>query len=298
MKELFVPHRFSPKRLEVLEQANIILDEYQVLGHKLTLRQLFYQFVARDLLPNSPETYRLVCGTVNDGRDAGEIDWDMIEDRSRELQHVWFDASPASAIKYAADSYKEDPWLNQPYMPIVAIEKDALLGVIEPVCSEYRVKRLSLRGNCSDTLLYELAKLCVEAVEDDKTPVVLLLTDHDPTGIINMPPDISGRLERYAGQEIEVRRLGLTMQQVRRYRLPNNPAKEKDPRYGRYHKQFGDKSWELDALAPDVLAGLVHIELNRLIHQKRWAAALRKEGRNKAKLQAAARRLDLGQDSQ
>jgi hypothetical protein len=293
VKELFVRHRFTRRRQEVLEQANVILDEYQVLGHKLTLRQLFYQFVARDLLPNSPETYRLVCGTVNDGRDAGEIDWSMIEDRSRELQHVGFDANPASAIKYALNTYKEDPWLDQPYAPIVAIEKDALLGVIEPVCDEYRVKRLSLRGNCSDTLIYELAKHFVDQEAEGKTPVLLLLTDHDPTGVISMPADIAGRLKRYAEQEIEVRRLGLTKDQVRRYRLPNNPAKDKDPRYPAYHQQFGDKSWELDALAPDVLVDLVGDELNSLIDQDAWTVALALERNNKTKLEAAARKLEL-----
>ena len=209
------------------------------------------------------------------------------------MQHVWFDASPASAIKSALITYREDPWLDQPYAPIVAIEKDALLGVIEPVCDRHRVKRLALRGNCSDTVFYELAKLCADVQEEGKTPVVLLLTDHDPTGVINMPADINTRLERYARQKIEVRRLGLTKAQVTRYRLPNNPAK-KDPRYPAYKRQFGSQSWELDALSPDVISRLVDNELNGLIDQTRWAAALRKEQRNKAKLQAAARKLNLG----
>jgi hypothetical protein len=288
MKEEFVPHRFSAGRQKVLEQASDILDEYEVLGHKLTLRQLFYQFVARGLLPNSHKSYRLVCGVTNDGRDAGEIDWDMIEDRSRTLQQVGFDASPTAAIRYAAKTYREDLWRDQPYAPIVAIEKDALLGVIEPVCDRYRVGRLALRGNCSDTVLYELAKLCVEQADQDKTPVVLLLTDHDPTGVMSMPPDITTRLERYAEQEIEVRRLGLTIQQVKRFKPPNNPAKEKDPRYPAYRRLYGDKSWELDALSPDFIAELVETELQGLIDQELWDAALLLEAHNKRKIQEAA----------
>jgi hypothetical protein len=293
MKQLFVPHQFRAKGHKLLVQANEILDEYQELGHRLTLRQLYYQFVARDLLPNTPASYTLVGGMLNRGRDAGEIDWDMIEDRTRELIHVQFDHSPASAIEFALRTYAEDPWLTQEYFPIVAIEKDALLGVITDVCDRYRVKRLSLRGNCSNTLVYELAKLCVEQEDEGRTPMVLLLTDHDPAGVISMPQDLTARLERYAERPILVRRLALTMAQVEEYDLPDNFAKESDSRYRRYQVLYGDKSWELDALAPDVLSALVGDALASLVDDALWDAARAREQANKAKLASAAKRMKL-----
>ena len=79
----------------------------------LTLRQLFYQFVARDFLPNTRVGYRQVCNVMSAARDAGEIDWDAIEDRTRGV-HGWrhYD-DPADCITRAAWGYAEDPWVDQ-----------------------------------------------------------------------------------------------------------------------------------------------------------------------------------------
>ena len=52
---------------------------------------------------------------------------------------------------------------------------------------------------------------------------------------------------------LEVRRLALTWRQVRQYSPPPNPAKSTGARYRRYMQEFGDESWELDALEPTVL---------------------------------------------
>jgi hypothetical protein len=86
MKEAFTNHRFLPRTLAVIDQINAILDEYQAQGFSLTLRQLFYQFVARGIMPNTLKTYTYLGATLRDGRLAGLIDWDAIEDRTRETQ--------------------------------------------------------------------------------------------------------------------------------------------------------------------------------------------------------------------
>lgn len=56
------------------------------------------------------------------------------------------------------------------------------------------------------------------------------------------------------GASVEVRRLALNMEQVRKYDPPPNPAKVTDSRFAAYCDQFGDESWELDALSPKVVA--------------------------------------------
>lgn len=52
MKIAYIEKRMSADRLEVIAQANDIISEYAARRFKLTLRQLYYQFVSRDLLPN------------------------------------------------------------------------------------------------------------------------------------------------------------------------------------------------------------------------------------------------------
>ena len=80
-RELFIPHRFRAHTRALVDHANTIIAEYQAQGFRLTLRQLFYQFVSRDLLENIQKQYRTLQRTLVNGRNAGEIDWDEIEDR-------------------------------------------------------------------------------------------------------------------------------------------------------------------------------------------------------------------------
>ena len=71
--ELFVPWKPHAATLTVVEQANTIIDEYIGLGFNLTLRQLFYQFVARGLLKNLFNEYKRLGTIVRNARDAGLI---------------------------------------------------------------------------------------------------------------------------------------------------------------------------------------------------------------------------------
>ena len=148
MKEAFISRRFQKATLVVIEQANAILGEYQRLGFVLTLRQLFYQFVARALLGNTERSYKNLGSVVTNARLAGLIDWAMIEDRTRELNggRGGWDGT-TDFIADMIERYAEDPWENQPYRPEVWIEKTALLGVIEGVCSRYGVRYYASRGD-------------------------------------------------------------------------------------------------------------------------------------------------------
>jgi hypothetical protein len=113
--EVFTLYRPHASTIKIIEQANAIILEYRTQGFTLTLRQLFYQFVARGLLENNRNKYQSLGRFVRDARDGGMIDWDAIEDRTREVNtHSSWD-SPADIISSAADSYREDLWKEQTY---------------------------------------------------------------------------------------------------------------------------------------------------------------------------------------
>src|SRR5215831_9209334 len=136
MRETFISKKFQQKTLGLIERANAIIEEYVEQGFVLTLRQLYYQFVARVIIENSVASYKRLGSILNDARLAGLVDWDHIEDRTRNLRtHAAWD-DPADIIRSAASSYREDLWRDQIWRPEVWIEKDALLGVIEGVCRE------------------------------------------------------------------------------------------------------------------------------------------------------------------
>ena len=121
------------------------------------------------------------------------------------------------------------------------------------------------------------------------SPVVFHLGDHDPNGI-DMTRDIIDRVKRYARAPIDVRRIALTLDQVRAYNPPANFAKESDSRFASYVRIFGTTdSWELDALPPTVIVNLVREHVLRLIDDDdAWQAALRREQKNRRLLDAAA----------
>jgi hypothetical protein len=286
--ELFIPYKPHSTTLKIVEQANTIISEYQAQGFTLTLRQLFYQFAARALLENLFREYKRLGVLVRNARDGGLIDWDAIEDRTRTVNTHTFWSSPAGIISAAAAAYREDLWAGQRYRPEVWIEKEALLGVVEGICTQYRVPYFAHRGNNSQTLQYQAGKRFAGYLARGLIPLVLHGADHDPNGI-DMTRDIRERLALYARHEIEVRRIALNMDQVRQYRPPPNFAKEADRRFAGYVRQFGTREcWELDALSPTVIADLIRTEIEGLLDRKAWARALAKEQRRRRLLDAAA----------
>lgn len=78
--------KFTASSLTIIEQANAIIGEYEEQGFDLTLRQLYYQFVARDLIPNKQSEYKRLGSIINDARLAGMISWKSIVDRTRNLE--------------------------------------------------------------------------------------------------------------------------------------------------------------------------------------------------------------------
>ena len=286
--EFFQTTNFQVKTLALIDQANAIIGEYQARGFVLTLRQLFYQFVARNLIQNTQSEYKRLGHIIAVARRAGLIDWAAIEDRTRNVQSVASWRDPPEIVKAIADQYREDLWGDQPFRPEVWIEKEGLLGVIEGACREYRVPYFACRGNNSETEQYWAGKRFAATIAADCTPIVLHLGDHDASGI-DMTRDNRDRLEIFAREPIEVRRLALSLDQVQRYRLPPNPAKETDSRFAAYAEQFREASWELDALDPTVIVELIRAELENLIDVETWNEALSKETANRATLGEASK---------
>lgn len=279
------------KAIETIAQANIIIDEYAAQGFSLTLRQLYYQFVARGLLPNTDRSYQNLSTVISNGRRAGLIDWDAIVDRTRFLRG-WGETfeNPGEAIASAQKDFKVDLWSEQPHYIECWFEKDALLGVFERAGALRRLPLMSCRGYGSDSTWWEAAqRLQGRGADTEQTRpcVILHFGDHDPSGL-DMTRDIEARLNLF-GAFPEIKRLALNMNQVRQYNPPPNPAKETDSRFAAYRAEFGDESWELDALSPDVLVRMVEREVAKYIDQAQWERDLAQEQEYKAQLAKASR---------
>lgn len=291
MKELFVERKFSAASLDMIVRANVILEEYKQQDLVLTLRQLYYQFVARGMLPNKQAEYKRLGSVISDARLAGLVDWSMMEDRTRRLRSIAHWSDPSSIVDVIARQYQEDLWRDQKWRPEVWIEKDALVGVIEGVCEELRIDYFACRGYASQSAQYEAGQRMQGYIARCQQPIIFHFGDHDPSGM-DMTRDNKDRLSLFTGMGVKVQRLALNMAQVDQYNPPPNPAKESDVRSTKYIAEFGSESWELDALEPTVIGNLIRDNVSRLIERPKWNAAMKKETANRAALEAVSERWD------
>ena len=291
MREAFTDWEPTARNTKALLAHSIsVINEYTAQGYQLTLRQLYYQLVARDLIPNQQKWYKRVGDVVTKGRMAGWIDWAAIVDRGRVpvMPSQW--DGPAELLEIAAQQYRVDRWEGQENHVEVWVEKDALMSVLEPVGDRMHVHLLACRGYASATAMYDAAKRLEAAERDGQRPVVIYLGDHDPSGL-DMSRDIQQRLLTMTGFycDIEVQRIALNFQQVVDYNPPPNPTKVTDSRAASYIREYGMESWELDALEPAVLDQMVTEAVEGLRDDALWREKMGVESEHVAAIRQAAR---------
>lgn len=272
---------FHTRSLAIISVANKICDEYMKDGYTLTLRQLYYQFVARGFIENSIKSYNNLGNVISDGRLAGLIDWDAIEDRTRNLaqQATW--GSPAEILEQDSRIFKYPFWEDQPVYIEVWVEKEALAGVIERSAYKWRCPWFACRGYSSQS---EQWRAGVRFMNMGKPVKIIHLGDHDPSGI-DMTRDNIDRLYMFSeGADVEVTRIALNMPQVEKYNPPPNPTKFQDPRAADYIAKFGNESWELDALDPKVIDKLISDEIKQYINFDTWEETKKREEKAKKRL--------------
>lgn len=269
--------------------ADKICKEYMAQGYTLTLRQLYYQFVARGHIENNQKEYTNLGNLISDARLAGLIDWEAIEDRTRNLeaQATW--DSPKDIIAGAAKQFKYDYWINQPVRIEVWVEKEALAGVIERTAFKYRCAWFACRGYSSQSETWRASQRFKEYNDNGQPVKVIHLGDHDPSGI-DMTRDNRERLNLFGEwSNIEVIRIALNEDQVRQYNPPPNPTKLADTRAADYVRKFGMESWELDALDPIVIDGLISAEIEKYINWDNWDKIKEKEKLSREKIAKVAK---------
>lgn len=335
----YVPKKFSPGSMRIINLAEQICTDYANRGYDLTLRQLYYQFVSRGYIPNKDTEYKRLGGIVNDARLAGLIDWDHIIDRTRNARSLNHWNAPADIVRDMAGFFNIDKWATQPLRIEVWIEKDALVGVIDQTCRGEDVTYFSCRGYTSQSEVWGAAQRINKYLWAGQDVTILHLGDHDPSGI-DMSRDIKDRLRLFTRKDKElhmiemiqkweeegkvardddgkllpddkekavkwlqewddtscgtlrIKRIALNMDQVEQYDPPPNPAKLTDSRANDYIENYGDESWELDALDPAVLSALITDEIEEARDEDAWNEAVEQEDEQRALLRQISRRWD------
>lgn len=281
--------RFKPESLELIKQCNEIIEDYLGQGLRLTLRQLYYQLVSRNIVPNTEKSYKNVGQLVSNARLAGLMDWNAIEDRVRQpkVQSEFEDLG--ELVEAALRSYRLPRWKGQECYAELWVEKDALAGVLAPLAREFHVTLMVNRGYSSQSAMYESAIRFKDYA--NKRLVLFYLGDHDPSGE-DMVRDIRDRLAMFGVEDLEVEKLALTMDQIREFNPPPNPAKITDPRAGKYIERHGDESWEVDALPPEELSRIIRVAFEGIIDREAMDEILEQEETDKTALKRAVAELE------
>lgn len=183
--------------------------------------------------------------------------------------------------------------MTQPRYIEVWIEKQSLFSIVERVCDEHDVPIFVCRGYPSITAKHDAVKRLLRY--EHRSPVILYLGDHDPSGL-DIPRELRESFDLFGAFFVEIRRIALTMAQIGEYVLPPNPAKITDSRAKNYIRTYGRKSWELDALRPDVLSKIIDDEIEALTDHAKLNARRELQLSQRNELRETANGYDFGDD--
>lgn len=318
--EIFTDWAPNTKTARTLHAARGIIAEYQAQDITLTLRQLYYQFVSRDLLANTDKSYKRLGNIVSRGRQAGMLDWEAIEDRARRPVMWSQDKDMDTCLRRALRNFRLPRQDGQRTYVELWVEKDALASVLEPIAAQYHITLMVNRGYSSASAMKAAAdriRRCCSTYGSTRA-AVLYLGDLDPSGE-DMVRDIRERLELftnsgmlvntddilagdvnddYDGFEpdearearkpylpIAVKKLALTAAQVQEHDPPPNPTKLTDSRAKGFIEKYGYNSWEVDALPPVVLRELIEDAFTEHLDVERIHKIKERETAAKAELE-------------
>ncbi len=259
----------------LIEAAYHILAEH----HPMTVRQVFYQLVSRQVLENSESAYKRLSAALVRARQEELIAWEWVEDRLRRPRAVSMWRDLADFAETASQAYRRDVWETQPIYLEAWLEKDALSGVFERVLSRYGVTLNVGRGYDGWASIKDAAERYLKCGRD---VTVLYFGDFDPSGE-DMVRSLRERLA-FFGCYPQIVKCALTADDVQRYNLPPNPTKRTDTRHKAFVERFGDLSVELDALPVEVLQERIRQEVEKRLDLDALEAVRAQEERERALL--------------
>ena len=283
--------KWQSRKEELFQKILPIAEKFQDDGYKITLRQLHYQLVGRNLINNTKSEYKKLGELIKEARLLGLLDWDLIVDNLRTPRKMGEWDSVKDIMESVYDSYRNKRHSVQKTHLEIWCEKDAMTSILEPITNKYHLNLMIDRGFGSTTMIYETAKRFLrESNVMTQGFVILYLGDHDPSGL-NMVVDVQKRINMFLktlegrfATNCNVKQIALTQEQIKKYDLPPQMAKKSDSRYKKYEEEHGDESWELDALPTDVISKILKDEILEHINMEYYDGMIEEENKDKAKI--------------
>ena len=272
-------------------KTQVMLDtagELLAAHHPMTVRQLHYQLVSRQVIENSRSAYRAVSNLLVEARKDETIPWEWIEDRLRRPRQVSMWEDPADFAETAQARYRKNVWVTQASYAEVWLEKDALSGIFEDMLDGYGVTLNVGRGYDGWDSIHKAAT----RYRDRDGVTVLYFGDFDPSGE-DMVRSLTERLA-FFGCTPEIVKYALTHQDITRYHLPPDFTKRTDTRAPKFIAKYGDVSVELDALPVDILRNRITESIETRMDLEALRRTKQAETRERSPLAAALNSPGIG----
>ncbi len=260
------------KTLQLIETATAILAEH----NPMTVRQVYYQLVSRQVVKNSRSSYQSVSKALVAARREETVPWEWIEDRLRKPRRVPMWSGLAEFCE--PDLYRRDVWPMQPSYLECWLEKDALSGIFEDVLDLYGVTLNVGRGYDGWDSIHNAA----ERFGSGEGASIIYFGDFDPSGE-DMVRSLTERLATF-GCRPEIVKCALTADDIRRYELPSDFTKKSDSRSGAFVAKHGDMAVELDALPDQVLRNRLKEEVESRMDLAALATVREEDAAERARL--------------
>lgn len=233
----------------------------------ITLRGLFYRVVSAGLLPSTDkEHYQRLGRILTTLRESGIVPFDWLVDNVRSTLKPSSWSGIADFADTVRDAYRKNLWASLPnYVHIIA-EKDAIAGVLSPVCHEFDVRLSPIRGYVSLSFAHEIASTWSQI---EKPITCYYLGDYDPSGF-DLERDVLEKLKRYCGREFSWERLGVNEPDFDDFNLIELATKTTDRRAAGFIREHGDRCAELDALPATELRRRVREAIESQIPPGEW----------------------------
>lgn len=258
---------------KIIEAAQAILEA----EHPMTLRQCFYRLVSKGIIQNSRADYLKLSRLLTKARNDGRISFRHLTDRSRPIYSPNVFENPAEYAETIKRAYRKDYWHTQPNYVEIWVEKDSVIGSIEPVTDELGVAVRVGRGFISTTRAHEIARHFNRIDSLDKEITVFYLGDFDPSGV-EIEIDAAKRVEEQQGAGVPFRfvieRLAIHREDIAKFNLPPLRVKDSDPRSASFNAKHGSECVELDALPVVELRERIRDAVSDLIDWELWDRAV------------------------
>jgi len=138
------------------------------------------------------------------------------------------------------------------------VEKETIRNFLGKLARKYRLSIQVLRGFAS----LSMYRKALERARKRKVDLILYVGDFDPSGLLI---DEVAREEMNGTTGIMIKRIVLTLDQVKRFRPPPRSVSMRDSRAKDYIARYGDRCWEFEALRPRTALRLVETELRKAV---------------------------------